>query len=95
MTRFLLFLAVAIGFSTPLPAQQNWPYTPVARVPAPTVKDTSWCRNPLDRFVLAKLESHGLSPAKAASKETLLRRVYFDLIGLPPTPAERQTFLAD
>ncbi len=95
MTRFLATIIAVLGLSSPSVAQQNWPYTPVGTPRTPAVLDASWCRNPIDRFVLARLESAGLTPAKPASKEILLRRVYFDLIGLPPTPAERQAFLQD
>ena len=61
----------------------------------PTVQDASWVKNPVDAFILAKLESKGLKPAPPASKRVLLRRVYFDLIGLPPTPAELDAFQSD
>ena len=54
-----------------------------------------WPRNPIDNFVLARLEREGLKPSPEADKATLLRRVYFDLTGLPPTPAEIDAFLAD
>ena len=59
------------------------------------MKNKSWTRNPIDQFVLAKLETKGFAPAKEADKRTLLRRVTFDLIGLPPTPSEIAAFLAD
>ncbi|HEV2425499.1 MAG TPA: PSD1 and planctomycete cytochrome C domain-containing protein [Terriglobia bacterium] len=72
-----------------------WAYVPPVRPPLPTVKDAAWCRNPIDRFVLAKLEKEGLSPSPEADKETLLRRVSLDLIGLPPTIPEIDAFLAD
>src|SRR6185437_5022977 len=61
----------------------------------PPVKHDEWVRQALDRFVLAKLENHGLEPAREAGQRTLLRRVYFDLVGLPPTPEEMRAFLAD
>ena len=61
----------------------------------PVVKRADWARQPLDAFILAKLEAAGLSPAPRADRATLLRRVYFDLIGLPPTPDEALDFLAD
>src|SRR5260370_1350032 len=55
----------------------------------------AWPRSPVDRFVRAKLLEKGMGPAPAADRRTLLRRVTFDLIGLPPTPAEIDAFLAD
>ena len=61
----------------------------------PSVKDATWCRNPIDYFVLARLEKEGLKPSPEASKEMLIRRVSLDLIGLPPTPQEVDAFLAD
>jgi hypothetical protein len=72
-----------------------WSFVPPKRPPVPEVKDPAWPRNPLDNFVLARLESEGLKPSPPADKATLLRRVYFDLTGLPPTPAEIDAFLAD
>jgi hypothetical protein len=59
------------------------------------VTDTSWPKSPIDQFILSKLAAKGLKPAGAAERRTLLRRVYFDLIGLPPTPAEIDAFLRD
>jgi len=67
----------------------------VLDTPPPAVHDESWIKTPVDRFVLAKLESQKLVPAPAADKLTLLRRVTFDLTGLPPTPEEVDAFLAD
>ena len=61
----------------------------------PAVKDKSWVRSPVDSFVLAALEAKGLTPAKQADKRTLIRRALYDLTGLPPTPDEVQSFLAD
>jgi hypothetical protein len=61
----------------------------------PTVKQSSWPRSPIDRFILAKLEERGLQPAPPASRRTLIRRATFDLTGLPPTPAEVRAFLDD
>ncbi|HEX4145872.1 MAG TPA: DUF1553 domain-containing protein [Pirellulales bacterium] len=72
-----------------------WAFQPIARPSPPTVKDPAWVRNPIDAFVLARLDEAGLKPAPQADKLTLLRRVTFDLIGLPPTPAECDAFLAD
>ncbi|HJT76301.1 MAG TPA: DUF1549 and DUF1553 domain-containing protein, partial [Gemmataceae bacterium] len=61
----------------------------------PSVRDRAWVRTPVDAFILARLEQKGLRPAPPADRRTLLRRVYLDLIGLPPTPAEQRAFLAD
>ncbi len=61
----------------------------------PAVRDTAWGASPIDRFLLHKLEAKGLKPAPAADRATLLRRITFDVIGLPPTPAELDAFLAD
>jgi hypothetical protein len=72
-----------------------WSFRPVADPPAPAVKDEAWCRGPLDRFILAKLEEKGLHPVAAADRRMLIRRATFDLIGLPPTPDEIDAFLAD
>jgi hypothetical protein len=72
-----------------------WAFRPIADPLPPTVKDQAWPSKPLDRFVLAKLEASGLHPVRAADKHALLRRVTFDLTGLPPTPEEVATFLSD
>jgi len=61
----------------------------------PDVKNTAWAKNDIDRFVLARQEAASVSPSAEAARETLARRVFFDLIGLPPTPEELQQFLAD
>lgn len=72
-----------------------WSFQPLSDVPLPTPKDVAWTASPIDRFVGAKHEEQGLRPSPTASKETLLRRVYFDLIGLPPTGEQLEAFLAD
>jgi hypothetical protein len=72
-----------------------WSFYPPVRPNVPAVKNAAWVRNPIDAFVLTKLESKGITPSPAIAKEKLLRRVYLDLIGLPPTPAEVQGFVAD
>src|SRR5207237_4459069 len=61
----------------------------------PVVKGASWPRNPIDQFVLARLEKEGLAPSPEADRVTLIRRLSLDLIGLPPTPAEVDAFVAD
>jgi hypothetical protein len=76
-------------------ARNFWSFRPVLRPDAPAVKDQAWVRTPVDAFVLAKLEEKGLRPARPADKATLLRRAYYAVIGLPPTPEQVQAFLAD
>ncbi len=79
----------------PKQARGYWAFQPVKNSPAPAVKNAAWPAGAIDRFVLAKLEAAQLAPAPAATKTELLRRVTFDLTGLPPTPEEAQAFLAD
>jgi Protein of unknown function (DUF1553)/Protein of unknown function (DUF1549)/Concanavalin A-like lectin/glucanases superfamily/Planctomycete cytochrome C len=73
----------------------HWAYQPPARPPLPSVTNTTWPRNAIDRFILARLEREGLRPALEADKATLLRRLSFDLTGLPPTPPQVDAFIAD
>jgi mono/diheme cytochrome c family protein len=72
-----------------------WAFQPVRQAPVPDVEDGAWARNPIDRFIFARLKAEGLRPAPEADRATLVRRVYFDLLGLPPTPAQVKAFLAD
>jgi hypothetical protein len=72
-----------------------WSYRPMKRPAVPAVKQQAWVQNPIDAFILAKLESAGLTPTAAADRVVLLRRVYYDLLGLPPSPQEVQSFLSD
>jgi hypothetical protein len=76
-------------------ARNFWSFKPVVRPAPPTVKDAGWVKTPIDAFVLAKLEAAGLTPAAPAEKLALLRRVTYDLTGLPPTLAEVEAALAD
>ncbi len=73
--------------------RKHWAFQPVASVKLPTVKDHAWVRNPIDQFILAKLQTKGWKPSPAAQPHALLRRMYLDLLGLPPTLAEQETFL--
>jgi hypothetical protein len=75
--------------------QSHWAFDPPKRPATPAVKDRNWPKNPIDYFTLARLETEGLKPSAEADKATLLRRVAFDLTGLPPTPAEVDSFVAD
>jgi mono/diheme cytochrome c family protein len=72
-----------------------WSFQPVRKPAVPVVKNKAWVSNPVDNFVLAKLEKKGLKPSPRADKRTLIRRAYLDLIGLPPTAEEVEQFLAD
>jgi len=75
--------------------EQHWAYVKPERPPLPDVKNTRWPKNEIDRFVLARLEKEGLTPSPIAKPATLLRRVYLDLTGLPPTIAEVDAFCAN
>jgi hypothetical protein len=74
---------------------KQWVFQPVKVAHVPAVANAAWPRNEIDKFILSKLEGARLTPAAPADKRTLLRRVTFDLVGLPPTPAEIDAFLAD
>jgi hypothetical protein len=77
------------------PYAKHWAFIAPVRPAVPEVKGKAWPRNSIDNFVLARLESEGLKPSPSADKATLLRRLTFDLTGLPPTLAELDSFLAD
>jgi hypothetical protein len=76
-------------------ATQHWAYRKPVRPTLPIVKDASWPRTPIDQFVATRLEREGLKPSPEADRARLIRRVYLDLVGLPPSPAEVDAFLAD
>ena len=80
---------------TTRPKSDHWAFQPVVRPPLPVVRDEAWVRNEIDRFVLARLESEGVRPSEPAGGETLVRRVSFDLTGLPPSPDVVEEYLAD
>lgn len=73
----------------------HWAFNPPTEVVIPTVQDSAWPQSDLDRFILSRLEASGLAPAPKSDKRTLIRRVTFDLTGLPPTPEEISAFLND
>src|SRR5262245_40523269 len=87
--------AVSKGFNLKERAERHWAWRPVRATSPPAVRRADWPATPIDRFILAELESAGLSPAGPADRRTWLRRVTFDLVGLPPTPAEIGAFLGD
>ena len=74
---------------------EHWSFQPLTHPRPPAVADSSWCRTPIDRFLLSKLEAAGLPHAREADRRTWLRRVTFDVLGLAPTPAEIEGFLSD
>ncbi len=76
-------------------ARKHWSFQPISRPAEPAVKDASWCRNPIDRFILARLEKEAVKPSPEADRVTLIRRLSLDLLGLPPSPKEVEEFLAD
>jgi hypothetical protein len=93
-----------IGMGAPMPAAMlkasgprtdHWSFQPVSRPSAPAVRDAAWVRNPIDRFILARLEAANLKPSVEAPRATLLRRVHLDLTGLPPTLDELTAFEND
>jgi hypothetical protein len=75
--------------------RKHWAFQPLQRVSIPQVQNTSWIANPIDSFILAKLEQNDMKPSAPADKRTLIRRATFDLTGLPPTPEQVQAFVDD
>ncbi len=94
-----VILALTMGYTVLQGETDNtrshWAFQPVKPHAVPVVQHPVWVRSPVDAFILAKLESANLKPSVAAARETLLRRVTFDLTGLPPTTEEQRAFLAD
>jgi len=89
-----------VAFDVDKARNEHWAFQPLgnqgANAPrSPNVKNTTWVRSPIDAFILKKLEDKGIAPASEAEPLVWLRRVYLDLIGLPPTPADQQTFAKD
>ena len=83
------------GFDLAKRKQSHWAWQPIKPTPPPPVRDAAWPSTPVDRFILAKLEEKGIRPAAPAERRVWLRRVYFDLIGIPPPPDEVTAYLAD
>ncbi len=76
-------------------AKSHWAFQPVQTPSLPAVQMKGWCKTPLDRFILASLEKEGLKPNLETDRATLIRRATFDMVGIPPTPAEVQAFVDD
>jgi len=97
----ILAIALALGAAEVTatefpPDSYAWnPFTPVKRPSVPPIKDPTWAKNPIDAFVAAEHQKHGLHPRPEASARVLLRRLYLDLIGLPPSVSEQIQFLED
>ena len=92
------WLIIVFGASSLLAKDRSevpWSFKPLYRPELPAVKDANWQRDPLDRFILTKLEAKPIAPNKDADRITLIRRASFDLIGLPPTPQEIESFVRD
>jgi hypothetical protein len=81
--------------TVPADPREHWSFKPPVRPAVPSVKNERWVRNPIDAFVATEQEKAGLTPLSEAPRATLLRRVYIDLVGVPPTVAELRAFLAD
>lgn len=103
-TLLTVLIAAACVHASPAPpstgidwkqARRFWSFQTPVRHPLPSTKQTAWARQPIDHFILARMEAAGSSPAKDASRRTLIRRATFALTGLPPTPAEINAFLSD
>lgn len=105
MSRGTTWVAALLIFCGSLPAAESeidfekgrmfWSFQPLAKKALPQVENEAWPVSRLDRFVLARLEEEGLSPSPRADRRTLIRRLSYDLIGLPPTPSEVEAFLND
>ncbi|MBC8244278.1 MAG: DUF1549 domain-containing protein [Verrucomicrobia bacterium] len=78
-----------------LAGAEHWAFVPPRKSPPPEVRDLRWVRNGIDRFVLARLESEGITPSPEASRSTLIRRLSLDLTGLPPFPERARAFVHD
>ena len=94
-TMWIACVSLALsGWTTPLAGEEPaWPFYSVNDITPPAIDGSDWIRNEVDQFILAKLKQHDLSPAPEANPRELIRRLYFDLIGLPPTPAEIHDFV--
>ncbi len=99
MIRFIiLFTATFAQAEEPDPDPEqgrHWPFTTLVQVTPPMVAQTNWVSNPVDAFILSKLETKGIVPAPLAKRRTLVRRLYFDLLGVPPDPDVAADFIND
>ena len=89
---YFVWVVLLLSAATALAEDDHWAFQPPVRPELPQVSDKDWCQNTIDRFVLARLESAGLTPSPRADRNTLLRRLYLDLIGLPPSRDDIKAF---
>jgi len=85
----------ALGQAEQPEQARQWPFTPLGQVVPPEVTNTNWVSNPVDAFILSRLEAKGIEPARLVKRRTLIRRLYFDLLGLPPEPDVADAFVND
>src|SRR5678815_2442435 len=91
----LLLLQMVAALAAAEPQRDHWSLKPLAHANPPALESATWCRTPVDAFIFKKLQEQSMEPSTAADKRTRIRRAYFDLIGLPPTPAQVNAFLTD
>ncbi len=91
----LVLVVLLPNVSTVAGDSTEWPWAQLAEPSVPSVAQTDWVRNPIDAFVLERLESKGMTPAPPANPRALLRRLYFGLVGLPPSPPEMESFVSE
>lgn len=95
MVLVFLFLGSEVLLRAGAAPESLWAYEPLTKPKPPEVRDVQWPANNIDRFILAKLEARGMKPTAEAERAALLRRIYYDLTGLPPTPEEVDRFVQD
>ena len=95
--RFVATIAATLLLGAPGQADQakRWPFTPVVPVVPPAVTNTNWVSNPIDAFILSRLEANGIEPSPLAKRRALVRRLYLDLLGVPPEPEAADTLVND
>ena len=93
--RLVATITATLLLAAPGQADQakRWPFTAVAPVTPPGVTNTNWVSNPVDAFILSRLEARGIEPAPLAKRRTLVRRLYFGLLGVPPEPEVADAFV--
>ncbi|MCH2382470.1 MAG: DUF1553 domain-containing protein [Pedosphaera sp.] len=94
-TMAAVLVSGALGQAEQPEQARRWPYTPLGQVVPPEVTNTNWVSNPVDAFILSRLEAKGIEPARLVKRRTLIRRLYFDLLGLPPEPDVADAFVND